>query len=80
MSERILTLLVQFVTHIIDLGGYAGIVALMGLNSACVPLPSEVIMPFSGYLVYLGRFHLLLVVAAGVVGCNLGSAATTWTA
>jgi membrane protein DedA with SNARE-associated domain len=78
MSERILTLLVQFVTHIIDLGGYAGIVALMGLNSACVPLPSEVIMPFSGYLVYLGRFHLLLVVAAGVVGCNLGSAIAYW--
>ena len=78
MSERILTLLVQFVTHIIDMGGYAGIVALMGLNSACVPLPSEVIMPFSGYLVYLGRFHLLLVVAAGVVGCNLGSAIAYW--
>jgi membrane protein DedA with SNARE-associated domain len=78
MSERILTLLVQFVTHIIDMGGYAGIVALMGLNSACVPLPSEVIMPFSGYLVYLGRFHLLLVVAAGVVGCNLGSAFAYW--
>jgi membrane protein DedA with SNARE-associated domain len=78
MNERILTLLVQFVTHIIDLGGYAGIVALMGLNSACVPLPSEVIMPFSGYLVYTGRFNLFWVATAGAVGCNLGAAFAYW--
>ena len=78
MNERILTLLVQFVTHVIDLGGYAGIVALMGINSACIPLPSEIIMTFSGYLVYLGRFNLYLVAAAGVVGCNLGSAVAYW--
>ncbi len=78
MSERILTLLVQFVTHVIDMGGYAGIVALMGINSACIPLPSEIIMPFSGYLVYLGRFNLFLVATAGAVGCNLGSAVAYW--
>ena len=78
MNERIITLLVQFVTHVIDLGGYAGIVALMGINSACIPLPSEIIMTFSGYLVYLGRFNLYLVAAAGVVGCNLGSALAYW--
>jgi membrane protein DedA with SNARE-associated domain len=78
MNEKIITLLVQFVTHVIDMGGYAGIVALMGINSACIPLPSETIMPFSGYLVYLGRFNLYLVVAAGVVGCNLGSAVAYW--
>jgi membrane protein DedA with SNARE-associated domain len=78
MTERILTLLVQLVTHVIDLGGYAGIIALMGLNSACIPLPSELIMPFSGYLVYLGRFNLFLVATAGMVGCNLGSALAYW--
>jgi membrane protein DedA with SNARE-associated domain len=78
MTERILTLLVHFVTHVIDLGGYAGIVVLMGINSACIPLPSEIIMTFSGYLVYLGRFNLYLVAAAGVVGCNLGSALAYW--
>jgi hypothetical protein len=39
-------------------GGYAGIVALMGIESACIPLPSEIIMPFAGYLVYLGHFNL----------------------
>jgi membrane protein DedA with SNARE-associated domain len=78
MNERIITLLVQFVTRVIDAGGYAGIVALMGINSACIPLPSEIIMTFSGYLVYLGRFNLYLVALAGVVGCNLGSAVAYW--
>jgi membrane protein DedA with SNARE-associated domain len=78
MSERIIAILVEFVTHVIDVGGYAGVVVLMGINSANIPLPSEIIMPFSGYLVYLGRFNLLLVVTAGAVGCNLGSAFAYW--
>ena len=78
MNERIIGLLVHIVTRVIDAGGYAGIVALMGINSACIPLPSEIIMTFSGYLVYLGRFNLYLVAAAGVVGCNLGSAVAYW--
>lgn len=78
MSEKIIALLVHFVTHVIDLGGYAGIVALMTINSACIPLPSELIMPFSGYLVYLGRFNLFAVAAAGTLGSNLGSAIAYW--
>src|ERR1700691_2848451 len=78
MNEKILTLLVQLITQIIQAGGYAGIAALMALNSSGIPIPSELIMPFSGYLVYLGRFNLLLVVAAGTVGCNIGSAIAYW--
>ena len=78
MSERIITLLVQFITHVIDTGGYAGIAALMGFNSSGIPIPSELIMPFSGYLVFLGRFNLVLVTLAGAVGCNLGSAVAYW--
>jgi membrane protein DedA with SNARE-associated domain len=45
----------------------------MGIESACIPLPSEIIMPFSGYLVYTGRFSLWGVAVAGAVGCVLGS-------
>ena len=46
----------------------------MAVESACIPLPSEVIMPFAGYLVYAGRFSSLAVVATlGAIGCNLGS-------
>jgi membrane protein DedA with SNARE-associated domain len=45
----------------------------MAIESACIPLPSEVIMPFAGYLVYTGRFNLYAVAAVGALGCNLGS-------
>src|SRR3954462_12819178 len=50
----------------------------MAIESACIPLPSEVIMPFSGYLVYTGRFNLWIVAAMGALGCNLGSALAYW--
>jgi membrane protein DedA with SNARE-associated domain len=78
MSERIITLLVEFVTYVIGAGGYAGIVALMAIESACIPLPSEIIMPFAGYLVYLGHFNLIWVATVGAVGCNLGSLVAYW--
>lgn len=78
MSEKILALVVQFVTHVISAGGYAGIVALMGIESACIPLPSEVIMPFAGYVIYLGHMNLFWAATAGAVGCNLGSAIAYW--
>ena len=78
MTEKILAFLVHFVTGVIDSGGYAGIVALMGIESACIPLPSEIIMPFAGYLVYKGSFNLLWVATAGAVGCNLGSLVAYW--
>ena len=73
MNEKILALLFEFVTHVIRAGGYAGIVALMGIESACIPLPSEIIMPFAGYLVFKGYFNLFWVATAGAGGCNLGS-------
>ncbi len=78
MTEKLLALLVQFITHVIDVGGYAGIVALMGVESACIPLPSEIIMPFAGYVVFLGHLNLLWVATAGAIGCNLGSAVAYW--
>ena len=78
MTERILAYVVQFITHVINMGGYAGIVALMGIESACIPLPSEIIMPFAGYLVYLQRFNLVWAATAGAIGCNLGSVVAYW--
>jgi membrane protein DedA with SNARE-associated domain len=85
MSEKIIAILVHFVTHVISLGGYAGITTLMGIESACIPLPSELIMPFAGFLVSSGRFGdgntwvgLALVATAGAVGCNLGSLVAYW--
>ena len=78
MSEKIVALIFQFVIHVIQAGGYAGIAGLIVLNSSGIPIPSEVILPFSGYLAYTGRFNLFAVAAAGVVGCNIGSAIAYW--
>ena len=73
LTERILTPVAAWIIATISAGGYLGIVLLMGIESACIPLPSEIIMPFSGYLVSTGRFDLLLVATAGAIGCNVGS-------
>ncbi len=45
----------------------------MAIESACIPLPSEIIAPFAGYLVFTGRFNLFWVSIAGGVGSMLGS-------
>ena len=73
MVTSLVELLGRFVIAVISQAGYPGIVLLMGIESACIPLPSEIIMPFSGYLVYTGRFKLAWVALAGAVGCNAGS-------
>lgn len=78
MTEKILAFLIPWITGIISHIGYTGVALLMAIESACIPLPSEVIMPFAGYLVYLGRFRLLWVATAGAIGCNLGSAVAYW--
>jgi len=67
-----------FIIFTIDKMGYGGIVFLMGIESANIPLPSEVIMPFSGYLVWAGRFNLFLVALAGALGCLWGSLLSYW--
>ena len=68
-----LGLLGHFIIAAISHAGYLGIAGLMAMESACIPIPSEVIMPFSGYLVFQGRFRLLWVALAGALGCNVGS-------
>jgi membrane protein DedA with SNARE-associated domain len=73
MIDKLLTGLSAWIVGVIAALGYGGIVLLMAIESACIPLPSEVTMPFSGYLVATGRFSLNLVAVAGAVGCLLGS-------
>lgn len=72
-ASRLLAAVTSFIVAAISWGGYPGIVVLMGIESACIPLPSEVIMPFAGYLVYRGELGLLGVSLAGAAGCVLGS-------
>jgi len=62
-----------WVMNVISTLGYAGVVVCMAIESACIPLPSEIIMPFSGSLVATGRFDLWLVSLAGAFGCLVGS-------
>ncbi len=73
MLEKIVPSLAGLIVATISTLGYGGIVLLMAIESACIPLPSEIIMPFSGYLVSTGRFDLILVATAGAIGCNIGS-------
>jgi membrane protein DedA with SNARE-associated domain len=65
--------LVVFTTGVISAMGYGGIVLLMAIESACIPLPSEIIMPFAGYLVYRGEMTLHGAALAGAIGCVVGS-------
>ena len=85
MSEQILASLVHLVVATISVTGYAGVALLMAIESACIPLPSEVILPFAGYLVATSRFGaghalvgLALVATAAAIGCNLGSVLAYW--
>ncbi len=74
MIENLIATLAGFIVAAISSLGLLGIVLMMAIESACVPLPSEIIMPFAGYLVSQGHFSLIMAASAGALGCNLGSA------
>ena len=63
----------DWITSIIQACGYAGIVFLMALENIFPPIPSEVIMPLSGYLVSQDKFTLIGVILAGTLGTVLGT-------
>lgn len=66
-------LIAGFVTSFISQIGYVGVFFLMLLESALIPVPSEVIMPFSGFLVATGEFNTFYALAAGTLGNLVGS-------
>ncbi|HZU84507.1 MAG TPA: DedA family protein [Polyangiaceae bacterium] len=92
MVKAIFTLLGAFCVYVMATMSYAGIAVLMGIESACIPLPSELIMPYAGamtvpdvsaalgaqYGVGLPVFNLLAAGIAGALGCNLGSEVAYW--
>ena len=78
MIAKIIGILTSFVVATISAMGYGGVVLLMAIESACIPLPSEIIMPFAGYLVSRGEMNLWGVGIAGAVGCVLGSLVAYW--
>lgn len=72
--EAVLSAIAVWVKDVIQHMGYPGILVLMAIESACIPLPSEVIMPFSGFLVSEGKLALFPAALAGALGCAVGSA------
>ncbi len=73
MLEKLITIIAAWIMSVISTMGYGGIVLLMAIESACIPLPSEIIMPFAGFLVFKGEMNLWLVALAGAIGCVVGS-------
>ena len=73
MIDQVISALASWIVEIISAAGYLGVVLLMAIESACIPLPSEVIMPFAGYLVSTNQFSLIGAATAGALGCNVGS-------
>jgi len=70
---EILNNLIEFIVSTISGSGYIGIFLLMVAESALIPIPSEVVMPFSGYLVSSGKFNAAYVIIAGSIGNLIGS-------
>lgn len=66
-------LLSDHITQFISSVGYTGIFILMTLESSSLPIPSEVVMPFAGYLAYQGIFNIFLIGIIGAAGCTAGS-------
>ena len=65
--------IIDAITRAIGDHGFPAILALMTLESACIPVPSEVIQLFAGYLVSQHQLSLFAAVSAGVLGNVLGS-------
>jgi membrane protein DedA with SNARE-associated domain len=78
MISSFIEFLAGIVIDIISALGYVGVFLAMAIESACIPLPSEIIMPFSGYLVYTGEFNLVLVGIVGALGNLAGSLLAYW--
>ena len=74
MSEKLFTLL----NHLIQVGGYPVVFLLMAIQSACVPLPSELIMPLAGFALAHTQWDLVVLATIASLGSNLGSIPAYW--
>ncbi|MEI9980249.1 MAG: DedA family protein [Edaphobacter sp.] len=74
MSEKIISLLIGAITA----GGYPAVVLLMAIQSACIPIPSEVIMPLAGDALAHSQWDLILLATVASLASNLGSIPAYW--
>lgn len=73
MISNILAFVTALIIKIISTLGYAGVVLLMALQTIAIPIPSEIILPFAGYLAYTGEFNIWLIALFGSVGSCIGA-------
>jgi len=78
MVSTILEIVSHYTLLAIEKTGYLGVFFLMLLESANIPIPSEIIMPFSGFLAASGVFNFWLVVFIGALGNLIGSLFSYW--
>jgi membrane protein DedA with SNARE-associated domain len=74
MSEKLIALLVSAITA----GGYPAVILLMAIQSACIPIPSEVIMPLAGYGLAHSQLDLIILATVASLASNLGSIPAYW--
>jgi membrane protein DedA with SNARE-associated domain len=74
MSEKLIALLVGAITS----GGYTSVILLMAIQSACIPIPSEVIMPLAGYALAHSQLDLIILATVASLASNLGSIPAYW--
>ena len=74
MSEKLIAALVVFIAA----SGYSGVAFLMAIQSACVPIPSEVIMPFAGFVLATSQAKLILLATIASLASNIGSIPAYW--
>ncbi len=75
MITNILSAVTGFIIHVVSNLGYLGIVFLMMVQTIAIPIPSEVIIPFAGFLASTGRFNIWLIALLGACGTALGGSA-----
>ncbi len=73
MLDTILEPIINFIHNTISSMGPMGVALLMAIESCNIPLPSEAILPFAGFLVSEGHMTIHQAAFAGAFGCILGS-------
>ena len=71
-------IIIPSMEHLYAQAGYLGVLIAMAIESACIPIPSEIIMPLAGWMVYRGVFNLWVAVIVGTAGCTVGSVLAYW--
>jgi membrane protein DedA with SNARE-associated domain len=73
LINSILEYLIHWIEHVITTMGPAGVAMLMAIESCNIPLPSEAVLPFAGYIVSKGEMNFHVAAIASAIGCVLGS-------